>query len=136
MNIRHLKFNSLIFLVSLFTFLLTQPAIAATPKNSELISENNTLENSESVQQSALPDHNFNQSVERTVSELSDEQVRRMLIEELRKQAQQTVAVAPKEEKLGGIASLVKKTNRAPSVPVAHNRHRRVILIKALSTFN
>jgi hypothetical protein len=109
MNIRHFKDNSLICLVSLFTFLLTQPAIAATPKNSDLVSGNNTLENSETVRQSASPGHDFNQPVERMVIELSDDQVRRMLIEELRKQAQQTAAVAPKEKKLGGLASLIKK---------------------------
>jgi hypothetical protein len=107
MNIRHFKVNSLIFLVSLFTFLLTQAAVDATPTNSELISENNTLENSKTVQKSASPDRNFNQSVERTVSELSEEQVRRMLIEELRKQTHQGIAATPQREKLGGIANLL-----------------------------
>lgn len=109
MNIRHFKGNSLICLVSLCTFLLTQPVTAATPKNSGLVSGNNTLENSETFRQSASPGYDFNQPVERMVIELSDDHVRRMLIEELRKQAQQTAAVAPKEKKLGGLASLIKK---------------------------
>jgi hypothetical protein len=88
---------------------LTLSAFAATPKNSEPVSGNNILENSETAQQSVSPGHNLNQSVERIVSELGDEQVRRMLIEELRKQTQQSTAVTPQKEKFGGIASFIKK---------------------------
>ena len=65
MNIRHSIINSLLCLVSLFTFLLTQPATAVTPKNSDLVSGNNSLENSETVRQRTSPGHDFNQPVER-----------------------------------------------------------------------
>ena len=100
MNIRDSKDNLLICLVSLFTLLLTLPAFAANPKNSEPGSGNNTLENSETVRQSASSGLDFKQPVERMVFELSDDQVRRMLIEELRKQAQKTAVAEPKEKKL------------------------------------
>ena len=109
MNIRDSKDNLLICLVSLFTLLLTLPTFATFPKNSEPGSGNNTLENSETVPQSASSGLDFKQPVERMVFELSDDQVRRMLIEELRKQAQKTVVAEPKEKKFGGLASLIKK---------------------------
>ena len=59
-------------------------AFAAPPTYSEPVLDNNTLENSETVQQSVSLAHGVNQPVERIVSELSDDQLRRMLIDELR----------------------------------------------------
>ncbi|MGD2188137.1 MAG: mechanosensitive ion channel [Desulfobacterales bacterium] len=109
MNLRFYKFYWLIFLVSLLTYLLIQSSLAATPQNSEPVSGTTDVKNSAKVQEGASRGHNPNQPLEKVVSELSDEQVRRMLIQELQKQTQQSIAVTPQKDKLGGIASFIKK---------------------------
>lgn len=109
MNLGFYKYNWLICLVPLFIFLLAQPAAAESTQNSKRVSGNSILEDPANLQHNGSPGQNSKQPVERIVSELSDDQVRRMLIEEMRKQTQQSTVITPQKEKLGGIASFIKK---------------------------
>ena len=109
MIVRHYQNNSLKCLGLFLIFLLTLPAFAAAPPDSDPVSGTDRLENSKTVQQGVSPDPGFTPPVEKILSKLSDDQVRRLLIEALRQQPRQTAASPAEEKKLGGLASLIKK---------------------------
>ena len=109
MIVRHYQNNSLKRLGLLLIFLLTLPSLAAVSPDSDPVSGTDRLEISKTVQQGVSPDPGFNPPVEKILSELSDDQVRRLLIEALRQQPRQTAASPAEEKKLGGLASLIKK---------------------------
>jgi len=100
-------FKGLILLTLVGIFLQTQPSVAAGPQQLLLSAANEEQKHAEQGDQSLGPDRIDGKTVAMIVAELSDEQVRRLLIEELRKQAKQAAPV--KEEKMGGLALLIKK---------------------------
>jgi hypothetical protein len=109
MIVRHHQNNSPQCLGLLLIFLLMLPAFAAVPPDSDPVSGTDRLENSKTVQQGVPPDPGSNPPVEKILSELSDDQVRRLLIEALRQQSRPPAAAAAEDKKLGGLASLIKK---------------------------
>jgi small-conductance mechanosensitive channel len=100
-------FKGLILLTLVGIFLQTQPSVAAGPQQLLLSAGNEKQKDAAKGDQSSGPDRIDGKTVEMIVAELSDEQVRRLLIEELRKQAKQ--AAPAKAEKTGGLALLIKK---------------------------
>ncbi len=100
-------FKGLILLTLVGIFLQTQPSVAAGPQQLLLSTANEKQQNAAQDNQSSEPNRIDGKTVELIVAELSDEQVRRLLIEELRKQAKQAAPV--KAEKTGGLALLIKK---------------------------
>jgi hypothetical protein len=95
-------FKGLILLTLVGIFLQTQPSVAAGPQQLLLSAANEEQKHAEQGDQSLGPDRIDGKTVAMIVAELSDEQVRRLLIEELRKQAKQAAPV--KAEKTGGLA--------------------------------
>ena len=100
-------FKGLILLTLVGIFLQTQPSVAAGPQQLLLSTANEKQQNAAQDNQSSEPNRIDGKTVELIVAELSDEQVRRLLIEELRKQAKQAAPI--KAEKTGGLALLIKK---------------------------
>ena len=90
-------FKGLILLTLVGIFLQTQPSVAAGPQQLLLSAANEKQQNAVRENQSAEPNRIDGKTVGMIVAELSDEQVRRLLIEELKKQAKQAAPV--KEEK-------------------------------------
>jgi small-conductance mechanosensitive channel len=98
------------WLVSLFLlglFLMTQPAFAAGSKLVILGTGNETQHDTGANKENPISDHIAREPIETIVVTLSDVQVRH-LIEALTKQPPLAAAVQP-EEKVGGLAGLIKK---------------------------
>ena len=106
--IRHLfEFKGLLSLVLLSLFLQTQPAFAAGSKLVILGTGNETRPDTVVNKENAISNRIAGEPTETIVVTLSDEQVRH-LIEALTKQPKQGAAIKA-EEKVGGLAGLIKK---------------------------
>jgi hypothetical protein len=101
------EFKGLFSLVFLSLFLLTQPAFAAGSKLVILGTGNETRPDTEVNKENAKSDRIAGEPTETIVVTLSNEQVRH-LIEALTKQPKQGAAIKA-EEKVGGLAGLIKK---------------------------
>ena len=106
--IRHLfEFKGLLSLVFLSLFLQTQPAFAAGSKLVILGTGNETPPDTVVNKENAISNRIAGEPTETIVVTLSDEKVRH-LIEALTKQPKQGPAIKA-EEKVGGLAGLIKK---------------------------
>ncbi len=101
------EFKGLLSIVLLSLFLQTQPAFAAGWKLVILGTRNETQLDTEVNKENPISDRIVGEPIETLVVTLSDVQVRH-LIEALTKQPQQGAAIKP-EEKVGGLAGLIKK---------------------------
>jgi small-conductance mechanosensitive channel len=96
--------NLKVFLgIGLLIFVLTSTAWSQNPMLAKTAKKGAGAKNSENV---ALPEHLSAENIDQIVAGLSDEQVRRLLINELKLQAQQET---PVEEKPKGIAGFIEK---------------------------
>jgi hypothetical protein len=106
--IRYLfKFKVLLSLIIFGLFLQSLPAFATSSKLLILGTGNETRPDTKVNKENAVSDRIVSEPIETIVVTLKDEQVQR-LIEALTSQPQQAATIKP-EEKVGGLASLIKK---------------------------
>ena len=104
MNPRQAKFINVFILTSLFLF-ICQSAFAASPLLSKNTSEQ--TDTSKTAQEGALMERLKSEDVGSIMASLSDEQVRRLLLMELQKQADQQALDESLKKEVGGLAGFI-----------------------------
>ena len=108
------EFKGLLSLVLLSLFIQTQPALGASPKLLILGTGNKVPREAGVTEENTTSSRVDSEPMETIVVNLSDEQVQR-LIEALTRQPQQATT-AGEEEKVGGLAGLIKKIRNLSNI--------------------
>ena len=104
---RPTKINGFIILTLFAILLPIQPSVAFGQSQAILSAVNTRQDNAKPDSQGSVSDPGGGKSAEMIVAELSDEQVRRLLIEELRKQTKPAQPV--EEEQAGALVRFIRK---------------------------